>query len=298
MNIHRYKITGIERRSITNITRKVHSLHADQPSEAGPNVPTILLSLPRSAAVWGHSLQLESYEHDVSSLANLTKKVEGLRGEKIDILILEGLPIETNPSALLMLVGSFVSEVREYLGHGAAAIEISDKSKIEELRPSSDNNLHFDLHTDMSFYPEPPSFVCFLMLRTAASGGESIFCHVDTLVRSLSARAVATLLRPWLFPAPTHRPHDRPQLFPILTFGEKKRARMRYRRDGLEPANADQANALEELEREASRHTVEIKLRPAEMAIFSNTRLLHGRRAFVDQRGSCNVRSALRAYCR
>jgi hypothetical protein len=243
-------------------------------------------------------LQLDQCERDVSNLADPTKKVEGLRREDIDVLILEGLPIETNPSALLMLVGSFVSEVREYLGHGAAIIEISDKSKIEELRPSSDNNLHFDLHTDMSFYPEPPSFVCFLMLRTAESGGESIFCHVDTLVGSLSPRAIATLQQAWLFPAPTHRPHDRPQLFPILTYDEEGRARMRYRRDGLEPANADQANAFEELERVASRHTVEIKLRPAEMAIFSNTRLLHGRRAFMDQHGSCNVRSALRAYCR
>jgi alpha-ketoglutarate-dependent taurine dioxygenase len=231
---------------------------------------------------------------DVAALSRLSAACQAL-AHADHVLLIQNLPIEHNAAALMLLVGSLLGEVVEYAGHGAPVVEIADRGKIVDHRPSSDNALGFGLHTDLSFYITPPEFVAFMMLEQGV-GGNSLFCDPAKALETLPDWAITALQAPFKFPPSVHRPDMGPQFFPVLHRPGTSAFNIRFRRDGLEAQNPEQEAALHAFERAIDSQAREISLAPGELTLFSNDRLLHGRRRFRDEPTVGRRRRALRAY--
>jgi hypothetical protein len=297
MRIVRYRLGENERRAVGAIVHGIALLSPDAPIKPKGCEGSLVATDTRSEHETGYALDLVNYSAEVEVLNGLKNSLAQLTAEpaQAPIVVIENLPIERNAPALPLLVGSLIGEVREYHGHGAPIGAVSDKAAELSERPSSDNNLKFQLHTDMSFYSRPPTFIAFLMIRPASIGGESTFCDPLPIIERLPLHVVTQLRRPFIFPAPPHMRDLGPQWFPILDADNRGVLSVRYRGDGLRTVDSDQAHALAIWERDIASFEVEVPLERGEMVVFSNTQMLHGRRLFKDA-GSDQKRLALRAY--
>jgi alpha-ketoglutarate-dependent taurine dioxygenase len=185
----------------------------------------------------------------------------------------------------------------EFKDFGTLIDDIRDKG-IGGNRPASGNDLHFGLHTDLSFYSVPPSFVNFLMVCPSKEGGESLFCDIREVVKELSLETTERLKSDFLFPPPPRFPNLQPLNAPILTCNGDTFERVRYRHDGLRASNETQEKALCEFERKIWEHTVSLQLGAGQMAFFNNQLLLHGRAEFKDSENENEKRYAVRTYVR
>jgi hypothetical protein len=292
VNFVRLRLSQSERTFIETLVGRVHALTADSALQPPAEAATIYACASRSASETAHWLTLDSAA--VACLSRLAAACQEL-AQADHVLLIQNLPIAHNAAALMLLVGSLLGEVVEYGGHGAPVVEIADRRKIVDHRPSSDNALAFDLHTDLSFYVRPPEFVACLMLEQGI-GGNSLFCNPAKALDTLPDWAIAALQAPFKFPPSVHRPDMGPQFFPVLHRSATSAFDIRFRRDGLEAPNPEQEAALHAFERAIDSQAKEISLAPGELTLFSNQRLLHGRRKFRDGSAVGRRRSALRAY--
>ncbi len=296
MNIWRYPLTGVEIGALERLLGHVHAMQPDDALQPAPGVPTLYRALPRPGQRTAHVLDLRGHDTDHAVLAALADRLRAVADPAAPhVALIEHLPTAHNPAALMLLIGTLFGEVTEFAGHGAPVAEITDRGRMVGRRPSSDNALEFQLHTDLSFHPAPPGFIAFLMLAPG-TGGESVFCDPQPVLQSLPEAAIAALQTPFRFPPSLHRPDMGPQYFPILRRDPGRRFDIRFRRDGLEPQNKAQEHALLLLERGIDTAAIEVALGPGELTLFSNRFLLHGRRGFRSQVEQGPRRSALRAY--
>jgi len=282
-------LTKSEAQSLSELVAAMPALLPDSPAPPAASLPMLRHSRPAPDQV-GFTLKRVP-----EALVDLRDHLVGLGRQEVRICVLDGLPTTQAPAALLYAIGALMGETREYIGHGAPVVEVSDKGEMSQGRPSSDNNLHFDLHTDMSFYHEPPDYVGFLMIQQSEDGGETLFCDGRAVLGALSDGARAALQRPFVFPAPAHQPDTADQHFSILDVAPDGMVSLRYRRDGLRAQDPAQEAALVEFEDVLAAHSFELKLLPGQMAFYSNRTVLHGRRGYEDD-PSAPRRSALRAY--
>jgi hypothetical protein len=289
LKVFRHSLSGQEKTALIDIAARASDLVPDRP---------ILASAILRAQELPDAERQFNIDFDPVAFHSLEKALTAALEDEDSspLFLLDDLPLGINPVAVTLAVGSMLGGVREYLGHGAPVVEVADHAEIMNARPSSDNNLEFQLHTDMTFYPHPPTHVLFYMLEPAADGGASVFCDAQSILERLPGWAIDELRKPVRFPAPPHLPSGEPQYHPILIQENERRTSIRFRRDGLEALSETQAQALELWTRELDANQFELQLRAGELSVFSNVYMLHGRRAF---RNACNgsQRRALRAYC-
>ncbi len=293
MAIRRHKLTGTEIRAIERLLAHVHPMQPDHTPSAPPGMPTLYRAVPMPGHRTAHRLDLTGHDADRAALATLSETLRAAADPAAPhVALIENVPIAQN-AALMLLIGALFGDVIEFEGHGAPVVEITDRGRVVGGRPSSDNALPFDLHTDLSFHPEPPDFIAFLMLAQGLGGG-SVFCDPMPVLQTLTPADIAALHTPFRFPPSLHRPDMGPQFFPILQTAGSRFA-LRYRRDGLEAQNAAQATALSAFAQGIDAAAVELSLAPGELTLFSNRFLLHGRKGFSTH-AQGRRRSALRAY--
>jgi hypothetical protein len=295
MRIVRHRLTEPERRAVGIIVDRAQRLRADAPVTAADGGGLLTLSHADPGHETDYRLDLMRCSAERAALDGVRACLAQVSGSAATIPVLENLPVERTAPALLFLMSSLIGEVREYCGHGAPVVAVANHDATMTDRPSSGNDLAFGLHTDMSFYRRPPDLVAFLMIQPAVAGGESTFCDPMPIVERLAPPVVAALRRPFRFPAPPHMPGGEAQWFPVLDTDGGGGLHVRYRGDGLIAQDAEQAEALAIWERDIAAFELELPLVAGELAVFSNTRLLHGRRGFKDD-GDARKRLALRAY--
>jgi len=299
MEISRYRLDDCEVLAVRNILSRLAlgALEADKPFPTTPH-----MSVANYGATRNYALNLASCDAaDVAVFRQLGSKLAPTVLIARPLLVLENLPVDQCPVGLLFLLGQMYGTVTEYYQHGAPVDLVADRGRVDGGRPRSTNSLGFPRHTDLSFDKSMPGLIYFLIVNQASTGGDSTFCDVQTVVDRLCQESLDALQTPFRFPAPPHRPEDRPLDAPILQFGSHRKPLLRYRADGLTtlgtPAQqAAQATALEELEGLMTAHTVETKLEAGQLAIWRNREILHGRREFQDVSDGSGKRTALRAY--
>lgn len=295
MKIVRYRLTSGERHAVEVLAVRAGQIRADADIKASES--TIRLTPGSRKGEVGYFFDVDRFPEECSELRTVTETLKqlGNPSKRSTIVILENVPIDERAAATVLIFGSLFGQVRQFRGHGAPIVEVSNHDTAHGSRPSSGNNVEFDLHTDMSFYDRPPRFVAFLMVNPAVIGGQSTFCDPRPILDRLSKEAMSELRRSFLFPAPPHMPELGAQKFPIVDIGRTGGWSVRYRRDGLIATDSKQAEALRIWDRDIASFEVEMPLEQGELAFFSNACLLHGRRAFGDPIGTPE-RLALRAY--
>jgi alpha-ketoglutarate-dependent taurine dioxygenase len=211
---------------------------------------------------------------DGSYITPDTAKLEELRGliEERGWLLIEGTP--EAPRAELLALRTWFGDV---VGH-----QCSDGDGIVSVDGSYRPPRAMLPHTDGSYEPEPPAVMCLQCVHAAESGG------VSTLVDG--ARLYALLAREY--------PEDLPVLFtPVLRIGRGSkyveralfsrvggRTRIRFRVDETVDmtvaAAAERVVSLVQSFLEGSGNWLHLALRPGQILVTDNFRVLHGRTAY------------------
>lgn len=158
----------------------------------------------------------------------------------------------------------------------------------------SDSRDGGQLHTDGPHRPnEPPRMFALLCVRQAHVGGSLLLVNTARVVAALQPASVAVLSGDFRFDR--REPDTVPITRPVLRRNESGAWELTYLREyielghkhpGAEPLTGPQLDALDDLDDIVSRLTArpdghtEVKLRPGQMILVDNRRLLHGRTAF------------------
>ena len=302
MKIVRYTLSGNERLAIKRLATSVNGVQGNHQASRESRGKAVHVSRERPDAETGHYLVFENCNEELTELAGLRRCIDShtKASEVSALLIIERLPDAVElASPVLLLLGTMLGEVREYPGYSEDLMkDVSARTKfaLRHQTPSSDNNLEFPPHTDLAYYPHPAAFLCFLMLSQGAAGGETLMCDPMDFVAGLSSATLEALQRPFKVWAPPGVPGADTRHFPVLARVGRSAFSVRYRREYLEPLETAQEKALEEWRAGVDAHTTQYTLAAGEMAIHSNTRLLHGRRRFRDGVIGGRVRRARRAW--
>lgn len=149
-------------------------------------------------------------------------------------------------------------------------------------------------HTDAQYHDHPEDYVCLFVVRPASDGGLTRLLPVETAIfalktRSDSAGLVDLMSRPlwrWRIPAEfaVTAPVDAAP-FPALPAAGS--VRIRWRSDNLDPAlpgPLHDAASLIDTVFNCAQGAVELRLRPGDVLIVDNHRVMHARTWFSDPR--------------
>ncbi len=131
----------------------------------------------------------------------------------------------------------------------------------------------FDLHTDLSWYEKPPTYIAmFCVSMEAAGGGLPLLADGWQALNDLDETDLHYLkTEPVTFPPPNHINYP-PLTGPIVAErGGKLQIRFRY--DLLDNPAPPVGRFFEAVKR----HLVQLNVAPGSLFIFDNERLLHGR---------------------
>lgn len=244
--------------------------------------------------------------------------VAGLRGAAADIdgagiTVLENLPLGTDAdtpqsddeyfsrSTRDQLTERLLAAVGEHLGstfayanerQGRLICNVVPTAAARDIQSSSGSSLVLPLHTeDIHQLPYTPDLVVLFCLREeAGEEAHTLVLDTRTVVKTLSER-LDSLLRQPLFvtePPPIYAAaaNRRAQPVPVL-YGNSERAVLRIELNDTRGVSPDAESALEEVKAmcSAAPGLVHLRLRPGEMVILDNHKVLHGRGSFASSYG-------------
>lgn len=174
--------------------------------------------------------------------------------------------------------------------------DIHDVAPRAIARDVSQTAERFPLHTDSTFLAEPHDFVVLGCQEARLDGGgESRVMHVDALRTRIGARDGGDVLEAlgepafWFLAREPGEKATRARALPVLECGGQDDWKVRYRGDALARGaraagvklTTRHRSALEALERALSDHELHARyaLRPGDVLLLDNRRVLHGRTA-------------------
>lgn len=147
-----------------------------------------------------------------------------------------------------------------------------------DMRGFTSSELH--PHTDRSFLRQPPTLVCFLLMRGSRTGGDVFLIDTAPILRRYGREELSKLQNElWLTDASGAKGQPLFSLSNDLCIN-------RYRHDCLGFPRADSRPGrkyLAELERDIA-SPIRMKLHPGDGYLIHNHRILHGRSAFTGNR--------------
>jgi alpha-ketoglutarate-dependent taurine dioxygenase len=140
----------------------------------------------------------------------------------------------------------------------------------------------FDLHTDLSWYENPPKYIgMFCVSNESAHGGIPLLADGWQALADLSQSDAAYLRQePVTFPPPDHI--DYPPLTGPIAAEQEGKTLIRFRFDML----VDPAPPVRHFFQAVNRHIIHLDVKPGSIFIFDNHRMLHGRTALKAGLGS------------
>ncbi|MBE1537046.1 TauD/TfdA family dioxygenase [Actinomadura algeriensis] len=135
------------------------------------------------------------------------------------------------------------------------------------------------LHTDAAYRARPEPGMCLFAVRPARDGGRTLLLDAAAALAGLPDRTLRRLGRAdWSWRTPEPFPPEPPFRAAVAA-----RAGLRWRADLLVFRDAGQRAAARRFARHLARvPAVELALRPGDVLVVDNRRLLHGRTAFTD----------------
>ena len=135
----------------------------------------------------------------------------------------------------------------------------------------------FHMHTDLSWYENPPAYIgMFCLSMESAGGGKPLLADIDIILKQMSAEDIAFLeTEPIAFASPDHIDHE-PFRAPILS-KISDRTILRFRYDLLEKPPAPVTRLFEAI----NDNIIYVPATAGSLFIFDNFRMLHGRTALL-----------------
>ncbi len=175
----------------------------------------------------------------------------------------------------------------------------------------SKTDAYFDFHTDSPsrLAGFTPDFVALLILRTAASGGESVLLNAATVYQIIERErpdVLERLSRPFWVDRRAELPPGEDPVLPVPVFTRAPELQIRYLRLYITKGHEFKQEPLTDAEIEALDFFESVMRRPGlavtvpaergDVQIISNTRLLHSRKAYVDHDDPALRRHYLRMW--
>lgn len=218
---------------------------------------------------------------------------------------------------VLIQLSRLLGDVVAQDGSGTLIREVRDRGqRVGEGRSArySDSRFGGDLHTDGAEAPLPvPDYFTLLCIRQAASGGALQLVPLGRVLTRLREYpdVGSVLAEPFHFdrrgdePAGEHPTTLKPVVFrardgrPAVTY-LRKYIEVAHARPDVPNLTVEQRRALDVFDAILADPTLVIQdtLRPGELAIFDNLRVLHGRTEFVDPPGGRRGRLLYRTWIR
>ncbi len=223
-------------------------------------------------------------------------------------MIVSGVPVDSD-DALLELVASLGTPTA--LGNGSGVIhDVTPRPGAGDSDLSS-TAARFPLHTDSTFLLDPHAFVALACLSSSGDGGgESRVVRVDELRARISSRGgrdALEALSESAFPFLVREPGAPPAVRKLAIFEPRPDGwTVRYRSDAVAMALRETGTqlssrhrlallALEDALADESQHDA-FMLRPGDVLLLDNRRVLHGRTAIAD--GAARVLRRLKVLAR
>ncbi len=198
--------------------------------------------------------------------------------EERGMAIIKGMDIAKPDEALLQLLSEFSIPT----SYGKQPMIMDIKPRDGAYPASSAGTGFFDLHTDMTFTPEPPTHLAMICLSVDDEGGDSLLADGQKAAERLSPKNRRLLLEERIaFPSPKHV--STPDIFaPVLhRIAEETAIRVRFHSGILESdqqrMHATLRRAVEQFYNNAKELLMTIRLEPGQALVLDNQRFLHGR---------------------
>jgi alpha-ketoglutarate-dependent taurine dioxygenase len=170
--------------------------------------------------------------------------------------------------------------LQEYLSSFAEPISYLDLPLVMDLKPqpgfqpaSYAGTGEFDLHTDLSWFEKPPTYIAmFCVSNEATGGGIPLLADGWRALESLTEADVQYLkTEPVTFPPPSHI--DYPPLSGPIVVEQDGKLVIRFRYDMLDNPAAPVRRFFETVQAQV----MHLDVSPGTIYIFDNERMLHGR---------------------
>ena len=184
-------------------------------------------------------------------------------------VIIQGVDLQDPDQSLTDVVSSFATST-SYFGQ-PLIMDIKPKPGYQPV--SSGGTAWFELHTDLTFHPNPPRYIAMLCIRNDDAGGGTPI--IGDAVQSLEEidEDAREMLRTHAveFPCPKHV--DGPPVIGAIVTQSNSQTRIRYRYDLTEHAPEAVRKFYDRLRINAK----EMEISPGTVMIIDNHRMLHGR---------------------
>ncbi len=170
--------------------------------------------------------------------------------------------------------------LREHMELVGSPIAYMDLPMIMDLKPQPNfqgmsfaGTDKFHMHTDLSWYENPPPYIgMFCVSMESAGGGLPLLADSWHIIKQLSEDDIAFLeSEPIAFASPDHIEHE-PYRAPILSKGDNGYI-LRFRYDLLDNPPAPVTNLFEAI----NDNIIYVPATAGSLFIFDNLRMLHGR---------------------
>ncbi|MHB9860153.1 TauD/TfdA family dioxygenase [Streptomyces sp. YIM S03343] len=132
-------------------------------------------------------------------------------------------------------------------------------------------------HTDRSLHNYPPSILCFLMIREASDGGDSILIDTKPILSRYDLESLHSIENDLRLSSSQFGQEHK-----VLTVSDRRSVVIRYRDDEVAQPQASSRQSkflLADLD-QARCSAQQFRLRPGDGYLIHNHRILHGRTAF------------------
>ena len=189
--------------------------------------------------------------------------------EKSGYVYVDNVGLNNPDKSLEEFVSSFANPI-SYLG----LPQVMDLKPKPGFQPASYAGTgEFDLHTDLTWYENPPKYIAmFCVSHEAAGGGIPLLADGWHALASLAGADIDFLkTQPISFPPPDHIDYA-PFQGPIIAERAGK-LQVRFRYDLLEEPETPIRNYFAAI----NQHVLQLTVSPGSIFVFDNHRMLHGR---------------------
>ena len=146
---------------------------------------------------------------------------------------------------------------------------------------SSGGKGFFPMHTDLTFHESPADLFGLLCIQDDSEGGDSFVADGYKVLEKVADDVAALRTQDVAFPTPSHVAGG-PVNHNIVS-GDAERPTIRFRSDMLVSAEEPVRGLLQRFGDAAQEVIEEMHLKPGELLIVDNRRMLHGRTEITDE---------------
>jgi alpha-ketoglutarate-dependent taurine dioxygenase len=216
-------------------------------------------------------------------------------------VLIKNLP-PINHNLILMGFSSIIGDLIHYLGEGDLIMDIKvDQNCIDQV-PSYRNSKGMALHTDLSYFDNPPDAISMICIHTGTQSVRSFYCNINDALALLAHQEIEELQKEqFIFQAPEHTIKKseigRNSPRSILTIDENQ-YRIRFRHDLCQALSTNGQRACDSLADAMEKTAKEFRYENSSLVLLDNRFLTHGRSGFTPDFSNERPRHLKRAYIR